>query len=417
MRIPLWARLPALAIVVLVALSACQSSGHDAEPVRRQLADQARNGQAEGMVTRSPEPAVIEPATPPEVSPQTSPSSATTEPTADAAPASPGSPAAPMAGPAYTIEALVGQVNGRPVYAGRILDPIDEQLKALVRTQPPQQFVRKARDLIASRVDQVVFDQLILGEAERMLTDRQRDSLRYTLKEQRAELVRKHGRGSDQIADKVLLDTTGKDLVQTLREERERLLVQNYTAQQIVPKIDVTRSDIERFYQQNLEQYQPAAQRKIHMIVADAEHVPVVTQRLAAGEPFLTVAADAQLNTYRPAQGGLFAEKATGSKIFENAGLNEATLALSAGQHTQGLPLEDHTVWVYVERIEQSTARSLQEVQAEIERHLRGQQLQVLTMQYRRRLLKEGSFTPQDQMINAVMDVALSRYMPGPVRP
>ncbi|MCC7408238.1 MAG: peptidyl-prolyl cis-trans isomerase [Phycisphaeraceae bacterium] len=414
MRIPLWARLPALAIVVLVVLSACRSSGHDAEPARRQLADQARRGQSDGMVTRAPEPAVIEPAT----AETSSPAAATepSEPTSNAPAGSPASETA-MAGPAYTIEALVGQVNGRPVYAGRILDPIDEQLKALSRTQPPQQFVRKARELIATRVDQVIFDQLILGEAERMLSDRQRDGLRYSLKEKRSELVRKHGRGSEQIADKVLLDTTGKDLVQTLREERERLLVQNYTAQQIVPKIDVTRSDIERYYQQNIEQYQPAPQRTIHMIVADAEHAPAVAERLVAGESFLTLAADAEVNTYRPAQAGLFAEKATGEKIIENADLNAATLALEAGRHTQGTPLEDHTVWVYVEKIEQSPARTLQEVQAEIELHLRSQQLQVLTMQYRRRLLKDGSFTPQDQMINAVMEVALSRYMPGPSRP
>ncbi|MCC7204531.1 MAG: peptidyl-prolyl cis-trans isomerase [Phycisphaeraceae bacterium] len=414
MRIPLWARLLALPAVVLVALSACRSSGHDAEPVRRQLADQARSGQSEGMVTRAPEPAVIEPAT--VTAPSMPAATEPAEPTSSTLPDSP-SPAAPMAGPAYTIEALVGQVNGRPVYAGRILDPIDEQLRALVRTQPPQQFVRKARELIASRVDQVIFDQLILGEAERMLSDRQRDGLRYSLKEKRAELVRKHGRGSEQIADKVLLDTTGKDLVQTLREERERMLVQNYTAQQIVPKIDVTRSDIERYYQQNIEQYQPAPQRTIHMIVADAEHAPTVAQRLAAGESFLTLAADAAVNTYRPAQAGLFAEKAAGSKIFENADLNAATLALKPGGHTQGMPLEDHTVWVHVDKIEQSRARSLQDVQAEIEHHLRAQQLQVLTIQYRRRLLKDGSFTPQDQMINAVMEVALSRYMPGPSRP
>lgn len=326
---------------------------------------------------------------------------------------SPEPDAAEPRGRTYTVDAMVGQVNGESVYVGDVLDPLAAQLQALRRSVPPQQFVEQASRLVRAQLELIVLDRLILAEAERELTDEERQRLRYILNDIRAELIRKHGRGSEQAADAVLREKTGFDLEQTLRRERQKVLVGTYQQRHLVPRIDVSRADIEREYQSARDVYQPQPARKVRMImVADPTVAEGVGQRLADGQRFEDVAADATLNLYKPDQGGLFAEALTDTQVFGEAPLNEAMASLEAGQTAGPLAMADgRQVWLHVESISQSEARSLQDVQLEIERRLRERQAQILTMEQRRRLLLEGSYDPVARMAAQVMDVVRDRYL------
>jgi hypothetical protein len=170
---------------------------------------------------------------------------------------------------------------------------------------------------------------------------------------------------------------------------------------------------VEREYRVARDAYQPQPARKVRMIVvADPDATQRVGQWLDEGQPFTHVASDAAVNTYKPAEGGLFAEALTDTQVFGEAVLNEALVDLDAGQTAGPLALPDgRRVWLHVESIQQGEARSLQEAQLEIERRLRDRQAQVLTMQQRRRLLLEGSYDPINQMAAQVMEVVRDRYL------
>ncbi|MCC7147203.1 MAG: peptidyl-prolyl cis-trans isomerase [Phycisphaeraceae bacterium] len=321
-------------------------------------------------------------------------------------------PSVSLTGPAVSTEAVVGQVNGRAIYAAKVLDPIDGQLKVLAQSLRPTAFAGRARELIAARLNQITLDALIVGEAERELNEGERERLRTIMKDVRAELVRKHGTGSEALADRVLRETTGQSLDEKLREEREKILIQNYTSRHLLPKVNVTRQDVEKYYQANIDKYQPREGRKVRMIVVDQEPVAAqVDQMLAEGKSFLEIAGDASVNQYRANQQGLLGENLTGEKILDDAEVNAAVLALAAGEHTPRMRMRDRLVWVMVESIQQAEAKSLPQVQEQIQRHLRAEQLRVLTMQFRDRLLASGSFTSLADMTEAALEVATSRYL------
>lgn len=339
-----------------------------------------------------------------------------------ASPVSPASPALATASNAaaparggrwYTVDAMVGQVNGESVYASEVLNPIDGQLRALSQSVRPREFVEQASRLVRGQLDQVVLDRLILAEAEAQLSLDEQARLRMIMADIRAELVRKHGQGSAELADGVLQEKTGFGLDQTLRRERQKLLIGTYQQRHVMPKIDVSRADIEREYESNLEMYRPHPARTVRMIVvADAETAGAVEQALNDGQSFAEVAADDTVNTYKPSDAGLFAEGLTDTEVFGEAQLNEAVASLGAGEFAGPMTLGDNRqAWLCVETIERREARSLQDAQMEIEQRLRQRQLQLLTMQERRRLMAEGSYDPIGRMASEVMEILRDRYL------
>ena len=125
-------------------------------------------------------------------------------------PAAPGPPA-PVAAPAppglggtagepRVLDALVGQINGQPVYADDLLADLDAQLAALGGRLEPGVFEQRAAELIDSTLRERLVNALILGEAERALTENQRAGVRYLVAERREDLLRTYGRGSLAVA-------------------------------------------------------------------------------------------------------------------------------------------------------------------------------------------------------------------------
>lgn len=387
-------------LAAIVMLSGC-GAPLPANPMARRV------GAYEASTTPASSPAV-EPAVI-VIAPPSAPEQSAEE----AAPASPPTEASSPRGRTYTVDAMVGQVNGESVYVRDVLDPIDAQLRALHRSVSAQQFVEQAGRLVRAQLEQIVLDRLILAQAESELTADERDRLRHIVSDIRAELIRRHGRGSEQLADATLGEKTGYGLEQTLRRERQKLLIGMYQQRHLVPRIDVSRADVEREYRAAGDQYRPAPARKVRMILVEAAaSVERISRLLEDGEPFAQVASDASLNLYKPSEGGLFAEALTDTQVFGEAALNEALAGLEAGRTAGPLAMADgRQVWLHVESISQGEARSLQDAQMEIERRLRERQAQVLTMQHRRELLLEGSYDPIPQMASQVMEIVRDRYL------
>jgi len=316
-----------------------------------------------------------------------------------------------LSGSAQVVDAMVGQAGGQSVYASTILDPLADQLTSLGASLSREAFRARASELIARELGQQVVDALILTEAQRELTDENRERLNMVMKEVRAEYVRKYGKGSEELADQVLRETMGQGLDEHLRDEREGMIVRNFMRAKLLPKVNVNRLAIERYYRQHLDEFNPPAGRTIRLILAnDPAKADEIERLFAEGQSFEAVAGDEQLNVHRPAQGGLFGENLSGEKIFDDAAVNAAVLALQPGEHTPRRVLGDRAAWVLVESISRPVGRTLKESQLEIEQRLRERQLQTLMMEYRQQLLEAGHFTPLPEMGEALVAVAISRY-------
>lgn len=316
-------------------------------------------------------------------------------------------PAAPD--PAHVMDAMIGQVNGRALYASTVLEPIHEQLGALGRTLPSGQFRVRARQLIGVTLEQLVADALILSEAERELDERQRMGLAMMVKNHREELLRQHGQGSLSLAEYHLLRDTGKTLDQTLQDFRNERVVQNYLRQRLLPKINVSRRDIERYYRDQYDQFNPKMTRVLRLIRVENEtEAKQIAEQLAAGTPFEQVAGD-KLNLYRPEAGGLM-DPIVGDEPFSEPALNQALTTLKPGEHAGPFDMGRMKAFAYLESVEAPETKSLRDVQIQIDRLLREQQFQRLSTEYRARLFQDGSYNPISQMTDDLLEIAMSRY-------
>lgn len=309
---------------------------------------------------------------------------------------------------------MVGQVNGQAIYAQTVFDPIAEQLSILGTSKPRAEFRQTADQLIAGRVNQLVLDSLILGEAERDLSPQEQAGLQQVLKKRLEELVRYWGLGSSAVADDELLEKTGKSLEETLDDARQQMIVQRYLRQKLVPKINVSRKDIERYYFDHYDQFNTAGSRTLRLCMVDSPAAAAkVKSMLQQGVPFEKVASIPE-NRYRSSEGGLMSQKAVGQEVFSQPQLNQAMVGLQAGQHSGPVQIDQTYWWVYVQAVEEGRAQPLRDVQLEIEEALRRQQFQTLTQQYRQKLFETGSYNPIEGMNQTLVEIAMNRFSAVP---
>lgn len=309
----------------------------------------------------------------------------------------------------YTVDAMVGQVNGRAIYAGFVFSEIGEALAGLGRSVPREEFRRQARELIIGRLNQIVLDSLILGEAERDLSEQEQLGLQALVAQQRENLLRR-GYGSESLTNEILLEETGRDLEQSLQDYRQRLLVSRYLQQKLFPKINITRKDIERYYTDHPEEFNPPASRTLRLIrVATEADADKVDAMLAQGRPFVEIA-ESPINRYNPTAKGTLETKATDGKVFGIDALNQAIAPLQQGGHSPRVETPQGFWWVMLEKVEAGQARTLREAQLQIENFLRAQRFRYLTQRYNEERLRNGSYNPLDQMADALLDVAMNRY-------
>ena len=314
----------------------------------------------------------------------------------------------------YQVAGMVGQVNGKPIYARSIFKDVHERLTDLGTRLPAATFRQQASALLQGRLRQIVMDALVLGEAEKQLNEQSQMGILHYLKEERKKLIRELGRGSEELANQKSRMTSGMTLDQRISEKRNQVIVQNYLRDKLWPKINVSRKDVERYYHDHFDQFNPPKTRTIHMIRTNDDNVANhIDKALTDGRNFLDVAGDNVLNPRDWEKKGLFGEDIKG-KPFGLDALNDATLALNEGEHTRRLKIGSMHTWVYIAKLQQAQTRSLRESQLEIENILKQQQYNRYTEEYQQRLMDEGSYNDIREMHAKLLDICMSIYVAQP---
>lgn len=310
----------------------------------------------------------------------------------------------------YALDGMVGQVNGKAIYAHDVLEPVDAQLAALGRQLPSHEFERRAMELIGTRLQQLVTDTLIYAEAQRDLTETETLGLQQMIQVKREELLRLYGRGSVALAEQTLREQ-GTTLDQKLEEFRQGVVVSKLLRDKLYPRINVTKRDIERYYDENKARFNPPATRTLRVIrVDDPAIAEKISARLKNGDTFEKLAGSVANRPSLAARNGLMAS-VTGDVIFREDALNEAIIAMKENQFTADPIVAGDEYWfIMVDRLEQPPVLSRKMAQIEIERLLADQQFKTLSERYRVELFRKGSYVALDQMGRQLMQIAINRY-------
>ena len=310
---------------------------------------------------------------------------------------------------------MIGQVNGEAIYADQIFEVnIIAQLESFGRRYDNEQFRAQSTPVIEERLMAVVMDRLILGEAELSLDDRNRQIVDLTVQREREEKIRFYGQGSIARAEAEFFDDQGITLDQHLTNMREQLTIGIYLRGEILPRISVNQAQVERYYENNIDQFQQIDRRVLRFIRIDAENNPdavsAVQTRLSRGESFESVASDAEVNINNPANAGVYNGGVPYPGELGIEPLNEAMLPLQTGEHAGPVTVGESVFFIQVAEFLPGASISLADAQVDIEQILFNQQRTQLLNRFRMEQLRSGNYTDLTQMSLTLIEIASTRY-------
>jgi len=326
----------------------------------------------------------------------------------------PDADAAPSAG-ATLIDAKVGDINGRPIYADEFFEPIESFLIAEAVRRPRDNWMALVRNEITQRVQGIVTDELLRAEALQRLTPEQEMGLRAFLEKSRQNFIGEN-RGSVERAELQARNERGKSLNELLKEEKESVLIGIEIRESINRRVNVSWRDIRQRYLRDYSEYNKdpvATFRLIRVLASDEEGVREVTDRLAAGEAFEEIAAG-EPNGYNPEQAGLesfsFSDE-FGDASFFRGDLNETATSLEIGESVGPVRVGSLVFWIRLESIVAQSV-SLYDAQLAIENELLEELRREVLKRYIDRLVERARVNNADDIAERLFEIAVERYAP-----
>ncbi|MFG0253163.1 MAG: hypothetical protein ACF8NJ_09850 [Phycisphaerales bacterium JB038] len=296
-----------------------------------------------------------------------------------------GTPAEPAGAP-LAVGALIGQINGRPIYVEEVLDPVAARLRAAARsvregTEVRSHFDEEAAAAITRRLRDIVSNEIYLSEAETAIPDEQRlQALDYYKQVLRNETVSEQGQGSVEAAERWARQEHNLTLDEYVDSELRRVLIGLQVREQVYSRVIVSWHEIERSYREQHERFhpQPFARFRVFIIPASrTENRQAIESALAEGATLQDLYELGEIRAVRfREQAGLFevrleSEDLSALTLFEqavDAPLNEAARLLEVGEVSPAIEFNQGLLvgWVQLEALEAPPAVSLYEAQQQL---------------------------------------------------
>ena len=152
-------------------------------------------------------------------------------------------------GDRYTIDGLVGQINGRPIYADEFLIPIADRIMRIASDPniPRPTAIAEVEKLVALRFNDVVDSELIVAEAESSLSPEMQQGIFGWLQSIQEQTIAERG-GTRATAEASIGEEFQISLDEFLEERRTVALAMNLLRKRIEPRAIVSWRDVEQEY-------------------------------------------------------------------------------------------------------------------------------------------------------------------------
>jgi len=286
---------------------------------------------------------------------------------AEASPADPLSPVGEV-----LVDAKLGDINGRPIYAESFLGPLSGRLSAEAAVRPPAAWAAFASRLIQDRMRLMVQDELLRAEALSRLSPEEKQGLRAFVSGLRDTLISQNY-GSAALAESTLLEERGLTSSEFMERQESEILVNETLRREISGRVQVSWRDIRQRYERDADRYRPPPLARFRVLAVGRDDAEAVSAALDAGEPFAELAAG-PLNRFNRDAGGVVEVELTDDggapELFGADAINELAVGLPPGAWAGPVEFGSRTYWVFLESVEDRTVE-LYDAQLEIERAIR----------------------------------------------
>ena len=320
-------------------------------------------------------------------------------------------------GESVIVDSLIGQVNGRPIYADEVLGPIADQLNAEYASLPWKEFQGVLVRLVQSQLQELILNELYLSEARAGLSADEQTGLMAFMQNLREELVGERGGGRGE-AERQIMQEEGLTWDEYLQLQEDQLLIRSLMQEKIQPNVMMSWKDVERLYNARKAQYQPDPSvmlGRIHIRTeGNEDKIKTVQAMLDAGDTFETVATWAGASdggvwdTFKMGKGGV-----TDIEVADF--YKEHLKGLGPGETSKSFVRNAYTIWVSVIEVTRPQHYDLYdpEVQSALQSEILGKRMMRARQQYIEGLLKKGIYDNIEDMQMRVIGIAFSRYPEG----
>ncbi len=336
-----------------------------------------------------------------------------------------GAASLPRATPGTTvlIDAKVGDINGRAIYADDFLEELEARFTQEATRMPAGAWLRELEEAIVIKIRALLRQELLLAEALASLPEQQRTvGLAAALNRMQGRLESRN-RGSAALARQRILEEMGMTVDEFLSRVQNDQLTRMILESRVEDRVNISWREIVQEYNRSIDVFNPEPEahfRTIRVSADDTASVVEIARRFDAGDSFEEVAS-METNQYRAGDGGLMDPTTIETtfeevRVFKDDRLNEAAISLLPGEFAG--PVETETSggkwanWVYLERIREISV-PLYDAQLAIADARETEQTEIELDRYYQRLLRGASVTDLDQMHARLMRIAVERFNPA----
>ena len=195
----------------------------------------------------------------------------------------------------WPVDSLVGQVNGKPLYASEFLKTREDRIITIAaspnRVQARDEVVR----MISDAFDQYVNNLLIISEAEAMIPKEGQEGVLAWLKDLQEKEIANRGGSRADAQRSIEEEFPGTTIEEFMNRQKNQALAGDLLNRRIRPRTIVSWRDVERLYDVNSATYNPLPTIRIGRIAvmkSDQAQVDKIKAEFAAGKSFSQVATD-----------------------------------------------------------------------------------------------------------------------------
>lgn len=323
------------------------------------------------------------------------------------------------AGDRVVVDSLIGQVNGRPIFADEFFEPWDALLRnTAAGASDRADFTQKAARIVGGALEAEITDSLLDAEAQNVLSVEQQQGLRFFARELLDQTAAQRGRSRAE-ADREVRRTEGQSLEEFVESKQREMLQQNLFRERFRDRILVSKFDVEREYERRFDEFNPPPSTRIDRLVvfkSRPEVIELVSGRLEAGEDIATIADElAADGRGRRIEIGTFAVVPSGLDTMDDA--TEKLREVSADFESLGDwfgPDEGRSSvsWFFVGDVVREAGLPLSDpaVQRRLKSDITRRRQNAEFTQYRAELRTPAIVAEERRMLRTLMDITIERY-------
>ncbi len=339
-----------------------------------------------------------------------------------------------------TVEQLIGKVNGRPIYANSVLEPVEDKIQAVLRREDMTQteFTDYVIVELYKQVRELVKRDLLLSEANSGMSPELAYGLFAVIGQMRKDLASTQG-GSKSQMRQLAREQEDESVDTFLESNKEQLLIDKIYREKVWPNVNVTWRDIQRVFEKvYIEEITSAvevSESRIEEILVGMKSLPLesipaangsivlgrirldiedplvetVKSMLADGKPFSEVANEVGVEnggiweTYVLKEGGLAA-------LDLSQVVKDGLLKSEESNQLFSRTTSKSIFWFAVLELNEPISLYNKEIQIAVRNQLRSQQFYLEENRFLESIWSQNGMLEVEDMAARVAKIAIQRY-------